>query len=53
MTWEEFSALEQHPVESYLPMLKEKAYKIFLNEGRMTEFHADLDVVFSDIRTSG
>jgi dephospho-CoA kinase len=53
MTWEEFPALEEHSVESYLPMLKEKAYKIFLNEAQMTEFHKALDVVFSDIRTSG
>ena len=53
MTWEEFPALEKHPVESYLPILKEKAYKTLLNEGPMTKFHADLDAGFSDLRTSG
>ncbi|HEV8724994.1 MAG TPA: hypothetical protein VGW77_30630 [Candidatus Binatia bacterium] len=52
-TWEEFSAIEKHPVESYLPILKEKAYKTLLNEGPMTQFHADLDAVFRDMRKSG
>jgi dephospho-CoA kinase len=53
ITWEEFVATETHPVESYLPILKEKAYKTLLNEAHMTEFHADLDAVFSDIRKLG
>jgi dephospho-CoA kinase len=52
-TWEEFSAIDKQLVESYLPILKEKAYKTLLNEGHMTEFHADLDAVFSDIRKLG
>jgi len=52
MTWEEFDATEAHPVESHLPVLKEKAYRTLLNEGHMTEFHAQLDAVFSDIRKS-
>jgi len=37
-------------VESYLPILKEKAYKTLRNEGTMTGFHADLDAVFQEIR---
>lgn len=53
ITWEEFLPLEKHTVESYLPILKEKAYKTLLNEAHMTEFHADLDAVFSDIRKLG
>jgi dephospho-CoA kinase len=52
MTWKEFSALEKHPVESQLPILKEKAYKSLPNEGRMTEFHEELDAVFSDMQKS-
>jgi dephospho-CoA kinase len=52
ITREEFAALEKHPVESYLPILKEKAYKTLLNEGHLTEFHAELDAAFSDIRES-
>lgn len=51
-TWKEFSAIEKHPVESHLPILKETAYKTLLNEGSMTEFHASLDAVFSDLRKS-
>jgi dephospho-CoA kinase len=51
-TWDEFSAIEKHPVESYLPILQEKAYKILLNQGCITEFHADLDAIFTDMRTS-
>lgn len=53
MTWEEFSALEKHPVESYLPILKVKTYKTLLNEAHMTEFHTDLDALFCDIRKLG
>jgi dephospho-CoA kinase len=52
-TWEEFLTIEQHPVESYLPILKEKAYKVLRNEGPMTEFYAELDGVFKQIRESG
>jgi dephospho-CoA kinase len=51
-TWEEFLAVEKHPVESYLPILKEKAYKTLRNEGPITEFHADLDTVFRGLRES-
>lgn len=51
--WEEFLASEKHPVESYLPILKEKAYKTLRNERSMTEFHADLNAVFSDMQKLG
>jgi dephospho-CoA kinase len=52
-TWEEFSAIEKHSVESYLPILKEKAYKCVLNERDMTHFHADLDAVLNGMQKSG
>jgi dephospho-CoA kinase len=51
-TWEEFLAVEKHPVESYLPIFKEKAYKTLRNEGPITNFHADLDTVFRGLRES-
>ena len=52
-TWEEFLAVEKHPVESYLPILEERAYKILRNEGLMTGFYTDLDATFRDIWESG
>ena len=50
--WQEFSAIEKHPVEAYLPILKEKAYKTLRNEGSMTGFYGDLDIVFRGLRES-
>jgi dephospho-CoA kinase len=49
-TWEQFSRADTHPVESYLPILKEKAYKILQNEGSIPKFHAQLDATFQKIR---
>ena len=52
-TWEEFLELETHHVESYLPMLKEKAYKVLRNQSSVTEFYADLNSVLTEIWESG
>lgn len=49
-TWEEFLADEKHPVEGYLPSLREKAYKTLQNEGPLAELHANLDIVINEIR---
>lgn len=51
-SWEEFLAGERHPVERYLPILKEEAYKSLQNEGLMTEFYVALDVVFQRLQES-
>lgn len=51
-SWEEFKAHDCHEVESKLPYLKEKAYKVLLNEGTSQALEFKLDQVISEIQGS-
>lgn len=52
-TWEEFQAGDSHPIEGYLPILKQKAYKVVRNEGTIAGLYANLDGVFKEIQELG
>lgn len=48
-TWDEFREADRHPVESYLPLLQEAAFRVLPNEESFGRLYVELDTILKEI----